>query len=258
LLVLAGAFGPGIPAHHLAAELKKVTNDDRIITVTFGTALGYDDCCHRVLKAVEKSYPSCDPVRTSEVDVVAFSMGGLVARLAALPPDCSEKCRKRLHINRLFTISTPHRGSRLAGLLPVPHPLMLGMQPGSQLLKRLDAGLKCADYQIVAYVRSGDFVVGLPNAAPCGGIAWKAPGQGFAENHNAAPKDPRIKADIARRLRGEGPWQPRQRLTTRVEASVQPVSFQDESTGSVELVRAGKTSQSELCDDCGDNGVTSP
>jgi pimeloyl-ACP methyl ester carboxylesterase len=196
---MAGAMGPGFAADDLAADIKQVTGDCRVTTVTFGTALSFDACRSRVLQAVEAAFPSNDPCETSEVDVVAFSMGGLVARYAALPVQ-GEAPRKRLRIKRLFTISTPHRGARVA-TLPLPHPLLWSMRPGSPLLKQLDDGLADADYELHTYVQSGDLIVGEVNAAPVNYVAYRT-SQERLDAHNAAPRDPRIKLDIARRLRG--------------------------------------------------------
>ena len=84
-----------------------------------------------------------------EVDVVAISMGGLIARYAAMPlPDDS----RQLRIRRLFTISTPHRGAKLAAL-PTFDQRQIDMRPGSAFLASLDDALADADYDLLPYVR---------------------------------------------------------------------------------------------------------
>ena len=113
LLIVSGYRDPGIAACSLKARLSSIsTNPDFLIPVTLGTARSFDECADRLISAVESSFPSEEGSTIIEVDVVAFSMGGLAARDAALP----EEGQRRLKIHRLFTISSPHRGASLAWL----------------------------------------------------------------------------------------------------------------------------------------------
>ena len=62
-------------------------------------------------------------------------------------------------------------------------------------------------YEIIPYVRLGDWIVGPENAAPRdAAAAYWVPNPPFNSAHWGAPLDPRIVADIARRLRGEAPF----------------------------------------------------
>jgi len=134
-----------------------------------------------------------------EVDVVAFSMGGLVARYAAI----RDSAGHRLPIRRLYTISTPHEGARLAGI-PLGVPQGEDMCPTSDFLEMLRRAKR--DYEVVCYTRLDDVTVGEEFAAPDGDDLWWVPTPSGEWSHMAAFNDERILGDIARRLRGETPW----------------------------------------------------
>src|SRR6185369_10092730 len=117
------------------------------ISYTFGTR--FDTLARTVIERVEATWPSDNPEETVEVDVVGVSMGGLVARWAALPP--ADRFRegaahnpgatgKRLRIRNLYTLGTPHRGAILANLI-APDPIARDMRAGSGFLRTLDARL---------------------------------------------------------------------------------------------------------------------
>jgi hypothetical protein len=230
LVILGGLDDPGIATMVLSDDFREITGDDpRVIGVSFFFCGSFDACRKRVIEAVDKAFPSDDPVWTTEVDVVAVSMGGLVARYAAAPPRAPKDTTgdatsqpttdrsptRRLHIARLFTISSPHRGAALA-FLPTFNQLQIDMRAGSKFLKRLDAydelieagsaATRPSDsYELIPYVRLEDMIVGEKNAAPAGWTPWWVPAEPFQDSHMFAMTDPRIVADIARRLRGEPP-----------------------------------------------------
>lgn len=133
-----------------------------------------------------------------EVDVLAFSMGGLVARDAAI----EDESGRRLRIRRLFTVATPHEGARLAGA-PLGVPQGEDMAPTSDFIDRLRQARR--DYELVCYARLDDNTVGEEFAAPDGEPLWWVPTPAGEWAHMAAFSDPRIIADITRRLRGERP-----------------------------------------------------
>jgi pimeloyl-ACP methyl ester carboxylesterase len=203
VLVLSGIHDPGIVVASLAHRLRRVTTDDaRIETVSFFGADTFDACRQRVLdKAAWLTADAGATADGTEIDVVAVSMGGLVARYAAMSrPDDDRK----LHIKRLFTIGSPHRGAHMADW-PTFDRRVIDMRAGSPFLASLDEALEEADYELICYVRLGDVIVGEENAAPLGRTAWWiSPGMSFA--HLSAYDDPRLVADIARRLRGETPF----------------------------------------------------
>ncbi|MEO1236636.1 MAG: hypothetical protein AAFX76_07590, partial [Planctomycetota bacterium] len=177
---------------------------DRVVGLSFFGRWSFDACRDRLIAAVDERWPAADPAWTTEVDVVAFSMGGLVARYAAAEPWSDGTTPRRLRVRRLFTISTPHRGARLARL-PALDARVVDMRPGSDFLGRLDAALADADYALTPYTRLGDWVVGPENTAPPGRNPHWVPTPVLHRQHQEAYRDPRIRADILRRLRDESP-----------------------------------------------------
>jgi hypothetical protein len=211
---VAGGFAdPGMATNAVTSRLERLFADEdaRIVGVPFFSVRTFESSRERLVEAVEKRFPS-DPSSglTAEVDVVAISMGGLIARDAAMTPTRVRTERgpvtKRLNIRRLFTISTPHRGAQAAANALVIDPRIVGMAPGSDFLERLHRGWAERGYEVVAYVRLGDGIVGEANAVPpTGGVYW-LPNLPLEPAHLQAHRDPRIIADIARRLRGESAW----------------------------------------------------
>ena len=120
-----------------------------------------------------KSYHGCRsrvsgyyPVWTTQVDVVGASLGGLVARLAAAPSADSTHPR-RLNIVRLFSISSPHTGSKLADEI-TPRILRGISVSNSQLLKTLAKTDADGRYQLFPYVLLDDPIVGDRHACAAG------------------------------------------------------------------------------------------
>jgi pimeloyl-ACP methyl ester carboxylesterase len=210
VVVLSGWLDPGLAEWEITSRLRRVTGPrQKLIGVTFFGASDFDECRTRVLEAVKQAVPAAAQSDAEKaVDVVAYSMGGVVARHAARPivttPWGPKADGPRLAIKRLFTISSPHRGASLAKL-PSSDPLISGMAPGSPFLKKLNRALPEADYQIIPYVRLGDGIVGSHYARPGERPPWWVPTPVLQSAHLGAHKDPRIVADIARRLRGEAP-----------------------------------------------------
>lgn len=199
LVVIDGFLGLGIAAVWERNEFSSLTGDRRVIAVSLLDCMSFDDCRAKIVSAVQEAFPSPNADSTAEVDVVGFSMGGLAARYAAVDiPGV-----RRLRIARLFTISAPHRGAVMADRLPVLHPLQRDMRTGSDLLKLLNATRP--GYPIFPYVRLGDPIVGVENAAPPWEDPWWVSCQPLTTPHGCAFFDPRIIDDIARRLRTEEP-----------------------------------------------------
>ena len=199
LIVLAGWLDPGFAVREMRDEMRRVVGDDRVLAVPFGSCKTFDDCRARLIERVSEAFPHDDPRWTAEVDVIGISMGGLIARDAAL----ERTDEKRLRIARLFTIATPHRGAAMASL-PTFNRLQIDMRPGSAYLERVRSS--ASTFAIYPYVRLGDAMVGPANAAPDGTEAWWVPDGGLSFAHLFAHRDPRIVADIARRLRDESPY----------------------------------------------------
>jgi hypothetical protein len=238
VVILAGMNDPGFSPAHLASQVRRVTGDRRILSFTFGPFESLDACARRVVGEVQRRYPGGSGAYTGEVDVIAFSLGGLVARAAAAPEgasggassdapgdaqggasgdareDAGRAGRRRLRIVRLFTISCPHRGAVLAAALPalpLPGHVQADVRPGSSFLRALEmreevGELSGRSYETCAYVRLGDAVVGASNASPAGRQPHWLSTPPLEDAHSLAFFDPRIVADIARRLRGEPPF----------------------------------------------------
>ena len=190
-------------------ELKKhFSNDEWITGVSFGPWMSFEGCRRKLLERVEDRFPSDDPRWTTEVDVIGYSMGGIVARYSALPfeldPIDDSEPGKRLRVARLFTIASPHRGADMAALGGLNR-LAAGMQTDSPLLRLLDGALPTAEYELIPYARLGDAVVGVGNTAPPGRTPYWVSSRPLELAHVQAAYDPRILADIVRRLRGEPP-----------------------------------------------------
>jgi pimeloyl-ACP methyl ester carboxylesterase len=209
-VVVLGGWGDllGLPPAHLAKELRKATGDDRVIAIGFGGNVSFDGCRKRMLKQLEQAFPSESDGWTAEVDVIGFSMGGIVARYAALPPaDEAEDAEplRRLRIARLYTISTPHRGAAIAKVI-APGKLARDMKPGSEFLETLDEHLDADPYPVLSYTRLNDGIVGEGNTAPHGQEPYWIPPAPLSISHAQAYRDPRLIADLARRLRDEPPY----------------------------------------------------
>lgn len=176
----------------------------------FPTVSTIDEAARRLIRAAASAWPSEDPGTTIELDVVAVSMGGLVARLAALPPDVREPFGipsdlPRLNIKRLFTLATPHRGASFARIVALD-PAARDMKPGSAFLRNLDsAETTPRSYEMVCYARLRDAWVGAGNTAPTAHDPICVPTPVHSMAHLLISRDRRILLDIARRLRGEEP-----------------------------------------------------
>lgn len=201
LLVLAGWRAVRWPAAMLARSLAELVGGpaDRVAAMAFPLSFSFGSAVPRVAKLVESRWPSNDPEETSQIDVVAISMGGLIARGAAI----GTQGGKRLRIARLFTLGTPHRGARMARFIR-PDACVRDMLPGSSFLAQLDQGLPGAAYELVCYARLRDSWVGATRSAPHGREPIWTPGP-LLLSHQTISADPLIRTDIARRLRGEEP-----------------------------------------------------
>jgi hypothetical protein len=244
VIVLGGIHDPGFVAPHIADVIRDSVPDRTLVMdVSFFETGSFEKCGAKLIRMIDERFPSDDPSHTIEVDVVAFSMGGLVARLAASDA-WADTHGRRLRMTRLFTISTPHQGADLAGL-PTLDDRVKSMREGSAFLEQLNSGDMAIDnaangddasidkhetdasanenaadqmlivmpvegaarhgYRLFAYVRLNDGVIGEEHAAPLGVNAWWVP-NGLSFSHLLAGFDNRILADILRRLREEEPY----------------------------------------------------
>lgn len=201
IVVLGGYADPGFATSHIRNRFRDRLLNATIVTVTFGDQRSMDEARRHLLETMQLKLPSDDPQATVEVDVVASSMGGLIARHAAMPRDGE----RTLRAARIFTISTPHLGSTMAASLGWT-PLMRELQPGSDVLTMLNDPFVQRSYELIPYARTNDELVGEQNTAPPGEIPWWTPAAPFLNGHLSAFDDPRINADILKRLRGEPPF----------------------------------------------------
>lgn len=204
VVVLAGWRAWAMMPRGIARDLRRLTGATEQCFLPIAFPLGSDitAIAAEVCRRVEQRWPSADDQRTAEVDVVAVSMGGLVARAAAGERTRAGPC-KRLRIARLFTIGSPHRGAKLAEHVRIDT-ASRQMRPGSAFLRLLDEELAHAEYELVCYARLRDTWVGATRSAPDGRCPHWVSGQRIL-SHNLITQDRRIIADIARRLRGEEP-----------------------------------------------------
>jgi pimeloyl-ACP methyl ester carboxylesterase len=220
VVILNGYRGLPTLAARVASALTAMTSGERgdFLTISYWWTTDLDAIAAEVVRQVDDRWPSEGPQRTVEVDVVAISMGGLVARWAALPPE--QRVRegrtevtpepatpvapgKRLRIARLFTMGSPHRGAAMADVLR-PDRAAQDMHQGSGFLATLDGTLGGAEYELVCYAQLRDHLVGATRAAPVGREPIWTSGT-FIMSHFTTHENPLFLTDIARRLRGEEP-----------------------------------------------------
>ncbi len=204
VLVLSGYRSPHPVASRLAERLRELTGAGRqemqsLAYIWSGTV---EEPARKAVARVEELWPSDDPDWTTEVDVVAISMGGLVARLAAADPELrGEPGGRRLRIGTIYTLASPHRGARLAETIRLDS-AGRSMRPGSAFLAQLDEVFADREYEVVPYAVLRDTWVGARHAAPVGQEPIWLPGRVML-SHHLVSFNRRIHADLARRLRGE-------------------------------------------------------
>jgi pimeloyl-ACP methyl ester carboxylesterase len=203
LVLVGGILDPNVSPPLYQLWFGKVTRDANVIRVSVGFCGSFEACRAAMIEEIEKKFPSGDPNWTVEVDVMGASLGGLVARYAAAPSR-DPASPKRVRIARLFTISSPHQGANLAETIALIQ-LHRDLRPGSDFLKFVAAQDASATYKLYPYVRLDDEIVGAEHAAPQGVNPLWLPNTRGTPAHTAAMMDPRILADIARRLRDEPP-----------------------------------------------------
>jgi hypothetical protein len=204
LVVVGGFLDPNLSPPWYAHFFGEMANGQKIIPVSVGYCTSFAQCRQKIIDAVDKAVPSSDPNWTTQVDVVGASLGGLAARYAAAPSEDPGHLR-RLNIARLFSISSPHSGAKLA-LAVAPSDYIRQMRPGSPFLQSLAKFDSSARYEIYPYIHLDDDVVGDRFAAPPGRNVYWLPNDVPLPPHVSAMIDPRILADIARRLRGQTPF----------------------------------------------------
>lgn len=200
VVLLQAYLDPGYSTQYLRAQLSTVTTRGLLIDVNFLDCGSFDECRRKVITALDTQFPSGDPRYTITVDAVGVSMGGLVARYAARPMAGT----RQLRLARLFTIASPHRGAESAGGITFGK-LANDMRPDSAFIRQINSPPIVLGYELYPYVWLNDDMVGAANAAPPGMTPWWLAGLPLQGPHLGAMRDPRIMAEIARRLRYETP-----------------------------------------------------
>jgi hypothetical protein len=227
ILILGGFADPGVGAWAIGARLRQyLPADAKVVCVSFTFCRTFDACRQHVIDVIDRELGAGDdPSRTVEVDVIGLSMGGLVGRYCAAPAESEtisgtmpatmpmpRPVRRRLRIHTLFTAASPLSGALRAERWPLLLTMQKDMLSGSDFYRRLDGaeraagGAGGAGYELVPYVHLGDTVVGAQYAAPTGRVPWWVPDRPGEFAHVGTMTDPRVLADVLRRLRGEKPW----------------------------------------------------
>lgn len=201
ILVLGGYADPGFATSHIRNRMRPRLQGATILTVSFGDRRSIEAAAERLFEKIDRAVASGELREDAEFDVVASSMGGLIARYAATPRGGG----RTLRVARIFTICTPHVGASAAETFTWTA-LMRQLAPGSAFIEALNHPETARPYEVIPYARLGDALVGEENTAPPGEIPWWTPDVPFLSGHFTAFDDPRINADILRRLRGEAPF----------------------------------------------------
>lgn len=202
LVISGGYLDPGTAAHRVIERFRGLTSTpESVVGTPYFSVWTFDSARRRLVELVESRFPSDDPEWTREVDIVGISMGGLVARYAAM--DNGGK-HKKLRIRTLFTLGTPHRGADLAWI-PSIDPKAQDMHRDSDFIALMERTAGEIDYELLPYVRLGDGVVGCENCAPEGWPVRWIPNEVLGFSHLGVQDDPRLTLEIIRRLRGEAP-----------------------------------------------------
>lgn len=234
--VLAGYHSPKLSITGLRRKLIELTSQrpEEFEAIHFPGISTFEAAASR---AHQRIGSFLDRHRAMECDIVALSMGGLIARVV----DCNLFGHERpIPVRRIFTLSTPHQGAILADLVQ-PDPAAEDMERNSRFLRRLDAATgvaECANgtsrdgsregsrngqgrleqgrleqdghdrAELVCYALLHDWWVGATRAAPAGHpVLWRDT-FGVLDSmfsHFLVTSDEAILVDIALRLRGEPP-----------------------------------------------------
>lgn len=203
IVILGGYRQPSWGLHFFANRIEELTGatSEQILYMAYPLSTDIEKIAGRVVREVDERWPSNGSGETVEVDVIGVSMGGIVARTAALGDGNGSK---RLNIARLFTLATPHRGSRRAEMI-APDAAARALRSGSPLLCRLNEAYAACGYEIICYTQLNDHVVGATRAAPPGMHPIWMPGTTIF-SHMMVLHNRLLTVDLARRLRGEEPF----------------------------------------------------
>jgi pimeloyl-ACP methyl ester carboxylesterase len=194
--VIGGWRSPHFTAARLARRLARATSGKPGDVVPASYALlGTTPAAMRAVRQTILTQRWHD----QELDIVGISMGGLIARALAAGLDGQPP----LHIRRLFTLATPHRGAVLADWVRLD-PACHDLRQSSPFLQSLDRAAQPIDIRPFALKRDG--WVGTARTGPIGTNPYVLPPIGLARlgfSHFAIANDPRIIAAIVVELRSQ-------------------------------------------------------
>lgn len=207
VVVLCGWRAPLAALRSVRANLKQLMPGTRVVPIAFPQASSMEHA-----DTATRSVLAARGLNDTPVDVVAISMGGLIARALA-----AGTFGTPFRIVNLFTFATPHRGAVLAKIVR-PDSAARDMRPGSPFLRDLDASLDRATFDLTPYGYLRDWWVGCENTAPPGRTPmWLDPlgFRGRIFSHFMITTERRIILDVALRLRGVPPISAPSPLPTR-------------------------------------------
>ena len=162
----------------------------------------------KIIDIVEERWPSDDPEWTTEVDVIGYSMGGVIGRVAAMPPRDEKKQRKRLKVKSLYTISAPHNGvGWWLGWIFIDEMSFKTSLYAGGYRQWLDEGISDCGYDLICYGQGNDWICGW-NTAPKGWNPVRSTGT-ILFSHTTSYGNFRALADIAARRKKKLAWNPK-------------------------------------------------
>ncbi len=196
LLILNGYHAWAGVVESVRKQLARTTsgNPDDILAVSFMDQTCFDAQRRRVLDETARWVGL-----STSIDIVAHSMGGLVGRFCGTTnhPD-----GRVLHIERLYTLASPHRGATLANIA-TPDATARGMRAGSDFLRGLGAA-PTTIRRLITFTHAKDPVVGAHNTSLHNEHPRWCSGSRLL-SHFSVAHNPIVLATIARELRSEPP-----------------------------------------------------
>jgi pimeloyl-ACP methyl ester carboxylesterase len=206
-VLLVPGYGGGTDALLPLQSAVRAAGREAVIAPAFGDGIG--DLDAQAARLAELATATRDGSGAPSVDVIGYSAGGVVARLWVRSHGGAAVAR------RVLTIGAPHHGtsqaalgSQLAGGCPLACQQLV---PGSDLLRRLNAGDETPAGPAWATVRSTSDVVVTPadSAALAGAVNVLIQDvcAGSTAGHGDLPANPVVRAMIDSAL-GDGPPRP--------------------------------------------------
>ena len=130
----------------------------RTYAVGFRPELSLDDMAVQLRVAIAEALTDNGLPVEAQVDLVAHSMGGIIARLALDDPATAER------VAHLVTLGTPHAGTQAARFARTPH--IRDLRPDSAIMQRLAAQLPWRGPPLTSLWSHSDLLL-LPAFSAC-------------------------------------------------------------------------------------------